>query len=1084
MDDTSLSSPYSVDSTRWLYIGWPGDHPKSHTFMAGGLNPGRDYARKDVPKVEYVPVVDGVEYHPDERSPRRKSEIRWYRDRGYLPSPVSEWDAFTKARGGTQLTGVRITVRHFAIRLADVDGEGRDCTAVYTRVTLRNHAGSPRDIGLKVYVDCLPAGSTASGYEIPLGRDPDLDTRGFMFYDLGSIPSEGSVTVDFVTQATGMKLFDSNDLYFEAGRERLAAKGSFEENYCRMVAYCEDRLNGLARPVEIPVAGLADMYKSNVMTLWSSIVESTPHSHEENFGGLSSLELTDAEGGNRIRLDATRFDRCGPDPGGVTIGNRGGRECVYNLNTGDWIRCGTVDLSGKVKVEFIFQVPNAASLSPLIEVWRDGLDGSGTRIAVGTLPFTTSGGWSGDGWGAVSLSLIDTADGLHDIYVRYRIQEGFEMRGAASRPFVDPGVDCHYDRVFSHDAPTIVDYFMKAGDYAAAKALIESPSYKGLAGLASLHGYFDAPPKVILPYARYLLGTGDTAYFTPAVVGLIDTAARQTRMMREGAGHEGVIRPSSTFDDHDPPARKVVDGFAALTGLSAYRFIFAALGDAAKVAWADEQSDGLNSALNARLNAFMECAGPHVDWYCAYLDYDTGLRELSYLVNDGIYTGNFLGTTLSMSHFPWDAVSFGFGGSGTWSSHFDRALENNFDGLHESPNQGKCPDGSWNCWYLGRDHLLYGSVYNAGMGEQTLYSDRFRTYAIKSLEFLLHNQCAPFQWGEGIDKDLSRPEDDWLTPTSDFENWGIAMMNSTLLQSCITVNIDGSVVIGRGIPNHWLSDGAVIEWENVPVTKGERLGFTIRSGTDGGRGEITLALRWSSGPAGTADIVFDLPAFVGNVARVHVDGGRLAPENIDRPAGRIVLPRTTRLATVVLEGPAASPVIDLAHDGRGGLAFGGEPPDGILRYQTFTADSSRRISGVEVKIRRNTSDASGDVTAALHKVKYNERLGVYIPVGAPLSEASVTADEVGTDFGVVGIPLACDALAEGLRYAIVLGRAAPDRRSCEWCMSDGIVNAEKHGTWDGSSWIDDTARGTGWMRVHTAVSARAYGRLSLPQSEK
>ena len=41
-DKTGIGKPlYDYDPLKWLYVGWENDHPKSWTFMGGGLAPGQ-----------------------------------------------------------------------------------------------------------------------------------------------------------------------------------------------------------------------------------------------------------------------------------------------------------------------------------------------------------------------------------------------------------------------------------------------------------------------------------------------------------------------------------------------------------------------------------------------------------------------------------------------------------------------------------------------------------------------------------------------------------------------------------------------------------------------------------------------------------------------------------------------------------------------------------------------------------------------------------------------------------------------------------------------------------------------------------
>jgi len=94
---------YEYDGLKWLYIGWENDHPKSWTFMGGGLAPGQQ------PVIQYTVTIGDQTYCPDELTPDRKANIKWYLREGYLPCPVSQWEAAT----------IKVEIRHFANRIFD-----------------------------------------------------------------------------------------------------------------------------------------------------------------------------------------------------------------------------------------------------------------------------------------------------------------------------------------------------------------------------------------------------------------------------------------------------------------------------------------------------------------------------------------------------------------------------------------------------------------------------------------------------------------------------------------------------------------------------------------------------------------------------------------------------------------------------------------------------------------------------------------------------------------------------------------------------------------------------------------------------
>jgi hypothetical protein len=121
--------------------------------------------------------------------------------------------------------------------------------------------------------------------------------------------------------------------------------------------------------------------------------------------------------------------------------------------------------------------------------------------------------------------------------------------------------------------------------------------------------------------------------------------------------------------------------------------------------------------------------------------------------------------------------------------------------------------------------------------------------------------------------------------------WGAADANLVLLDSLIAERGDGSLIIGRGVPNPWVSDSNRIALANVPITGGHRMGLNITTnGT-----HVTLTLSGSS-PAGP--VLFQLPAFVNNIASSSAG-------SIDEVTGTVTLPATARTVTVRMTHPAA-----------------------------------------------------------------------------------------------------------------------------------------------------------------------------------
>ena len=445
-----------------------------------------------------------------------------------------------------------------------------------------------------------------------------------------------------------------------------------------------------------------------------------------------------------------------------------------------------------------------------------------------------------------------------------------EMRGSGG----DPAGYYPYDRTFSHDVPNMVDELIREGDVDVAKEMLRSSYYQRL-GRELEQDYLDAIPKYILPYATYLQVSDDTAYFTPDVMTNIRRVARSIHDHRDfqvQGPYRGIMEKSHSLDN--PLYYLPVDNFAALHGLVAYHYLCTVLRKTEEAKWAEEEAEDLNGCLNSALSASMERRG--TDWYMSTFDDD------SYFWKSG-YDGNWITTSLMMSTFPWDVFLGGFTLGGTWKDAFDRTCARAIQLRDASPYH--IPPGSWGAWWGAE----YGACYNAGMGLQLLFSDTYRTEVMRNLQFLLDNQNAPYQWGESF----FRPErdNDWPRPAADLETWGLSFTKEALLESCCSVKIDGTVIIGRGVPETWLRDGDVVEWKNICVNGGRKLDFSI-----GANGKwVTLKL---SGVRPAGKVILDIPALKENIGQVEADGHAVSPGDIK--GGRIELAPETRVVKVLL----------------------------------------------------------------------------------------------------------------------------------------------------------------------------------------
>ena len=452
----------------------------------------------------------------------------------------------------------------------------------------------------------------------------------------------------------------------------------------------------------------------------------------------------------------------------------------------------------------------------------------------------------------------------------------YEIRG-------DAGNRCgvyNYDRYFSHDVPNMVEQFIRDGYIDLAKRIMESSYYQRLA-YSPQQGYLDAIPKYIIPYAtlwQVMDDAGRAAYFTDEVKNNIKSAAQNIATFMTGP--DGLMVQSNTLDNGSDYL--VVDNFAVMHGYAAYEYLCSQWGWTEEAAWAGERAETVNNALNGMLDEAMERRG--VDWYMCALEDTSGFWTRH---QDGsvIYDGNWLGTTFMMSTFPWDAVLRGYDLGGTWAEYLDASLDNAFSLKTE---RGDIPEGSWGAWW-GHE---YGAVYNVGMSLPLLYSEKYRTMAVESYEWLLDNQTAPFQWGESFDK--GQNDGDWTDPAAGYETWGLGFMRQGLLEATASVKTDGTVIIGRGIPNEWLLSSTPIEWKNIAINDGRQFDTLKLYAPDAKTIRLELA-----GDDAVGDIVLNLPALKGNIASVSAG-------SFDNESGAVTAPGNTKELTVTLKSNIAT----------------------------------------------------------------------------------------------------------------------------------------------------------------------------------
>lgn len=458
-------------------------------------------------------------------------------------------------------------------------------------------------------------------------------------------------------------------------------------------------------------------------------------------------------------------------------------------------------------------------------------------------------------------------------------QADYQIRGSAAtqaKALNGNGYMHGYDVYFPHDVPNMVEQFIRDGRLELAMNIMNSPNYQTLYLPENHGGNLDAVPKFIIPYATLWQVMDDeqrAAYFTDSVKNKIKTVAKEITTY---ITKEGIIQKSESLDNM-PYDYLVVDNFTALHGFAAYRYLCEAWDWADEATWTAGQMTTLNDGLNQSLDAFMQRNG--TEWYMCAMNDDSGFWT-RHKNGSVIYDGNWISSTLMMSTFPWDAVLRGYDLGGTWSDYFAATMDN---AVKLKNKRGDIPEGSWGAWW-GHE---YGSVYNVGQSVPLLYSDEYRTSVVESYEWLLDNQTAPFQWAESFDR--GQNEGDWTRAAIDYETWGLGFLRQGLLEATASVKTDGTVIIGRGIPNEWMVSGTPIEWQNISINDGRKFKTLKLYAADAKTVKLEL-----TGDNAAGSIVLDLNALKDNIASVSAG-------TFDSAAGTVTLPGDTKQLTVTLK---------------------------------------------------------------------------------------------------------------------------------------------------------------------------------------
>jgi hypothetical protein len=431
-----------------------------------------------------------------------------------------------------------------------------------------------------------------------------------------------------------------------------------------------------------------------------------------------------------------------------------------------------------------------------------------------------------------------------------------------------------YDQEYSHDVIGILANLFTQGYFADAHALLSRADYV----IGTQTQYADGLWTYAWPWAIYLEKTGDVSFVRAhfAAAGplgakepSIETTAHLIAKDRTGPG--GIMEETN---DIDANGYWTIDNYEALMGLVAYRYLAQQVGATGEVAWATRQYNGLLAATNKTLAATIKANG--LDYLpCSMVEPNRDNRCVN--AEDANWASPFL-----FGRWAWDGYLFGIQPTGPGDTMIDATYRYGFGRL-----AGKLPADT----YGGYAPDFWSTAYNAGYGSWALAGNDYRDIGILGYEFMIaDDQSGPYSWWES--SSTPNPGSPWVGVHPSSGNgaaphaWGMANANKVLLDSLIAERSNGSVIIGRGVPNSWVSSGQSFAVTNVPTTHRRRMSFTVRTASN----QVTLTL---AGQAPSGPVLFQLPAFVGNIASA-------SNGTVDEATGTVTVAATTRTVTVTL----------------------------------------------------------------------------------------------------------------------------------------------------------------------------------------
>ncbi len=661
-----------------------------------------------------------------------------------------------------------------------------------------------------------------------------------------------------------------------------------------------------------------------------------------------------------------------------------------------------------------------------------------------------------------------------------------------------------YDKMFDHDTIGIVATLLTMGDYTFAKEY--------LASLPAQLQYDDAKWKYSWPYALYLRKTGD-ADFIGEHFEAIKTNTHKIETDRIDDG-KGIIKKTNAIDSN---GYWTTDDWSALAGLTSYRYICNKLGQTAEEEWAKAEYEDLLQVVTNKLQETMTKYNLDYIPISMVEPNETCARKDP---RDANWASMFL-----FGRWGWDGYLFGAEQSGIMLDKIDDTYTHGFERRED------LTDNPYN--FGGYPHGYFCSAYNAGYGSTALRAEEYRDAGIKGYQFMIDEAMSgPFGWWEGVG--YPSDESPWdidhaSTGGGSCQHmWGQSTATKVLFDSLIAEKVDDTVIIGRGIPVEWLTNGQNIEIANYPVKNNNRIGYkltttgaTVTLEFTGDVSKVPFSLELmglknnikSAGglsfnqekgtvtvPAGTQKVTVqmkkpcvDNTALESAVRKLNkvIKGAQvysadpythesflafksamdkattlLASENKTVEQVEAVTEAINQ-AVKSLEPIEIANFIDFTNGNMNSSYAFGKTNDQYKRYQTFFALQTGKASKVEVKVGTQSENKENltDLTVELYALKDDNK-----SLDQLITSTTVKKENVKIGGQSTVIPMDFE-LTEGKGYALVLGQVTADNTNFyNWQVMSNDNNKISYMKWnketDGSDkFVDESHLGKGWMKI-------------------